>query len=183
MRGLLDAKLVSDFFVACVMNVISFEKAYSLYPKATFEERSSLVCATSDGPRQEPAMKKYEQRGWKMVVCGQDEEIQSHFHCDEELEKYRWMGDAHCWTIHLDIANIHDRLHPNDDSPRLLHDPVVAASWLLGYIPGIGGLTMFDLLTEDKILLLGYVYLDLPARASALLNAVKSSRDPKKVTQ
>ncbi|KAK7696087.1 hypothetical protein QCA50_000730 [Cerrena zonata] len=39
---------ILGFHSTCVMNVISCDTAYSLYPKATFEERTSLVCITSN---------------------------------------------------------------------------------------------------------------------------------------
>lgn len=140
--------------LACVMNVISLEKAYSLYPKATFEERCSLICA-SDGPKQEPAMEKYEQRGWKMIRDAPSDDLQSDFHflCDS----FRWMGDHHCWTIQLDVTGISDRLRPNAASPRLLHDPVAASSWMLDHNPDDGGVMDFKL-TEDENLYLSYVY-------------------------
>ncbi|KAH9942558.1 hypothetical protein B0H21DRAFT_523328 [Amylocystis lapponica] len=59
-------EVILSFHSTCVMNVISYEKAYALYPRATFEERRSLVCPT-DGLPQEPAINKYATRGWEMV--------------------------------------------------------------------------------------------------------------------
>ncbi|OCH90000.1 hypothetical protein OBBRIDRAFT_693748, partial [Obba rivulosa] len=58
-------EVVLGFHSTCVMNVIAYDKAYSLYPRATFEDRCSLVCRP-EGPQQDVALAKYEARGWKM---------------------------------------------------------------------------------------------------------------------
>jgi len=88
--------LVYITILACVMNLITHERAYSLYPHATFEERRSLVIST-EGSKQETARKKYTERGWTMVKTGQDEDIRNAKSDFTSCQRY--IGDSRCWTI------------------------------------------------------------------------------------
>lgn len=79
------------------MNFISHDKAYSLYPRETFENRLSLMYST-EGAKQDSARTKYVSRGWKMVDTSSEEL------CDDpSLFKQgpRYVGDSHCWTLNL----------------------------------------------------------------------------------
>jgi len=78
------------------MNLITHERAYSLYPHATFEERRSLVIST-EGSKQESARKKYEERGWVMVKNGQDEDTRNV--ASDFTQCRRYIGDSRCWTV------------------------------------------------------------------------------------
>ncbi|CAL1699944.1 unnamed protein product [Somion occarium] len=149
-------EIILNFHSTCVMNVISFENAYSLYPKATFEARSSLVCAT-DGPKQEPAMEKYKERGWTMVKQTSVAELKDLFHF--KRASCRYMGDKYCWTIPLDKDSITELVQPGIGkvSSMLTHDPVAASNWKLIYNPILGGSMHFDSLSETH-LELKYVY-------------------------
>lgn len=80
------------------MNLITHDKAYSLYPRATFEERRSLVHHARTAER-ERALKKYEDRGWAIVKKITKEESQ-----DRRSAFYpslRSVGDRKCWTLLL----------------------------------------------------------------------------------
>ena len=81
---------------ACVMNFITHEKAYSLYPRATFEERRSLKFLHGSAAR-DKAYTKYAERGWKMLdgIAGED------FHdLNSSLARgSRRVGDSKTWTI------------------------------------------------------------------------------------
>ena len=141
--------------VACVMNVISFEKAYCLYPKATFEERRSLICA-NEGPAHDAAIQKYIHRGWKMVYTNLDwaQEVRTSFHVIYHL--VRNMGDRYCWTIPLGTINIPDRLCLGEGRPILTSDPASASSWRLAYEARHGGYMRFEV-TCDHNLYLQYI--------------------------
>ncbi|EPQ54924.1 hypothetical protein GLOTRDRAFT_25227, partial [Gloeophyllum trabeum ATCC 11539] len=91
-------EIVLFFHSTCVMNVISFEKAYSLYPRATFEERRSLIIPCS-GPSQTPALEKYDARGWHILPgTPESEQLDDHSaFCSIE----RWIGDKYTWVIDL----------------------------------------------------------------------------------
>jgi hypothetical protein len=52
--------------IACVMNIITHDAAYSLYPLPTFIDHIALSFATTS-PLDVIAVKKYEERGWAML--------------------------------------------------------------------------------------------------------------------
>ena len=54
-------------FIACVMNIITFNQAHCLYPRATLEERLSLVCTDRQDEVIERVYERYHQRGWSSI--------------------------------------------------------------------------------------------------------------------
>ncbi|KAH9948728.1 hypothetical protein B0H21DRAFT_210856 [Amylocystis lapponica] len=126
-------EIILCFHSTCVMNIISYEKAYALYPRATFEGRRALVCAT-DGPRQEPAIEKYGTRGWEMVR--ELPEVERNAHNRDFRFGPRWISDSESWVIALDMAGVVPPPPPNAFSPPLSQDPVGAATWKLSYEGG-----------------------------------------------
>ena len=84
------------------MNFITHEKAYSLYPRATFEERRSLVHPSDASWREDAraaARTKYAGRGWLVVNRLTQAEI------DNRTSAFaygrRIVGDQYCWTMDL----------------------------------------------------------------------------------
>ena len=111
--------LIYIIILACVMNLITHERAYSLYPHATFEERRSLVIST-EGSKQETAREKYAERGWTMVETGQNEDIRNTR--SDFTPCQRHIGDSRCWTIPI--------------LPKLdLEDFMASNTWELKYSP------------------------------------------------
>ena len=115
------------------MNVISCEAAYSLYPKATFEQRSSLVTRSRDRftGNTEDALCKYDQRGFNttfQVNTALERRSPAFFN-----DKYRYIEDSHCWKISLDTKGITQRIHVTPGSQPFECDPVVASGWQLWY--------------------------------------------------
>jgi hypothetical protein len=103
------------------MNIISFENAYSLYPRATFEERRSLVCASA-GPNQDAALLKYEARGWD---TSHELSIQDQHDPQSSLRVgYRWIDDDASWIFPLDTT----QLAIPSDYPS---DPASLTNWKL----------------------------------------------------
>jgi hypothetical protein len=88
-------------WAACVMNFITHEKAYSLYPRATFEERRSLHSSHASWRKdsQTVARTKYARRGWLVV----DRLTQSEIDNRTSAFAYgrRAVGDQYCWTMEL----------------------------------------------------------------------------------
>ena len=105
------------------MNLITHDRAYSLYPHATFEEHRSLVIST-EGSKQETARKKYTARGWTMVGTGQDEDIRNAR--SDFTPCRRYIGDSRCWTIPV---------LPKLDLPE---DFMATNTWELKYNPVVG---------------------------------------------
>lgn len=100
------------------MNIISFDTAYALYPRATFEERRSLICREADG------LDKYRARGWKMLYHLTMEERYSHK--SSFRIGYRWIDDNISWIIPLNT----DDLLISEDHP---FDPSSLTNWKLQY--------------------------------------------------
>ena len=68
-KGIVPFFRLNYIISACVMNLISHEKAYSLYPRGTFKERRSFAFQR-EGLSEEAAQvarEKYIARGWNMV--------------------------------------------------------------------------------------------------------------------
>jgi len=83
---------------ACVMNAISHDTAYAFFPRATFEERRSLVCTTS-AERRDIALTKYSARGWHVLTRLSRRERQnsrSSLHAGK-----RSMQDCRTWRLRL----------------------------------------------------------------------------------
>lgn len=82
------------------MNIIAHDKAYAFFPRGTFVERRSLVCArpTVD----DAALKKYASRGWTVSYGISRAELAA-----SEVEYARtafapgtrYVGDSACWTL------------------------------------------------------------------------------------
>lgn len=91
------------------MNIITHKAAYSLFPKATFEECLTLFTSNRT-PQREQAIKKYADRGWTVVrtITNEDQE--------NELATFRygkrWIADKQSWVISLDTNGV-----GRDDDP------------------------------------------------------------------
>ncbi|PIL37605.1 transcription factor [Ganoderma sinense ZZ0214-1] len=61
-------EVILGFHSTTVMNVISYEKAYCLFPRATLEERRALVSSSclGRGTPREDGLDKYRRRGWSI---------------------------------------------------------------------------------------------------------------------
>ncbi|KII94493.1 hypothetical protein PLICRDRAFT_120574 [Plicaturopsis crispa FD-325 SS-3] len=97
--SLTPVETILRFHSTCVMNLISFANAYSLYPKATFEERRSLITPTAASSHmQTEGRDKYVSRGWKMTTLSRQErdDPRSSFGLGD-----RWLGDRLTWTLPL----------------------------------------------------------------------------------
>ena len=82
------------------MNVITHQRAYALFPRATLADRVTLAINTAgEGERWDVARQKYATRGWRVVDLGHEtlavnESID--FRCTD-----RWVGDSETWTVPL----------------------------------------------------------------------------------
>ncbi len=81
------------------MNFITYEKAYSLYPGATFAARKSLVTGVTARPGHpsqlatERALRKYKTRGWELY-----RRITKETRFPSGLRR---VGDSKCWTMSI----------------------------------------------------------------------------------
>lgn len=79
----------------CVMNLITHDKAYSIFPRETFENRRSLIFDKYSAVN---ARSKYEERGWTFVKVS---EIQPQSQLSPFRRGVRRLGDSKCWSISL----------------------------------------------------------------------------------
>ena len=107
---------------ACVHNVIAYDAAYCLYPRATLEDYTSLVLHRHDDPS--PAIaKKYMDRGFQFLLTPHNGDLAFAYGS-------RCTGDSRCWTIPLDTARLSlPRASYPPGRPLLSHDPCFAMNW------------------------------------------------------
>ncbi|TCD68649.1 hypothetical protein EIP91_010304 [Steccherinum ochraceum] len=116
--------VIFNYHSTCVMNVISYEKAYSLYPRASIHGHRSLVTCAYPSRGQPAALEKYADRGFSIeTTIGVDDP-------DFPVGK-RYFGDGHCWSLSLDMSGVEVNWAVNDVSSPLTQDPVAATSWSL----------------------------------------------------
>ena len=117
------------------MNIISSDAAYSLYPTATFENRSALGMPTS---RSTPAaIQKYVRRGWRIYFIPTSSDLANPMEPPFLLGQVRWVSDKHTWTIPLDQTGVKPRPPLSQSSAPLTMDPVLLNGWKLKLLKGI----------------------------------------------
>ncbi|KAI5816259.1 hypothetical protein BZA77DRAFT_61520 [Pyronema omphalodes] len=90
----LPLQCVLRFHSTVVQNVITWNKAYALFPTATFIDRVTLVTAPKREQEQK-ALDKYQARGWSVV-----EYPGASFHKD------RYVRDSYTWMIPFDTEGV-----------------------------------------------------------------------------
>ncbi|KAF9003840.1 cytochrome P450 [Hymenopellis radicata] len=83
------------------MNIITYNRVYSLYPKATFEERRGLIVTQSQSrpgsvESNQYGLQKYRDRGWTLSSVTENHAPKSDFR-----PGLRWVGDGRCLSLHL----------------------------------------------------------------------------------
>lgn len=112
---------------ACVMNLITSEAAYALYPLATFVERKSLCMPP--GRHSAGAIQKYVHRGWRVYFIPTPGDISGR--APFMLNVARWVGDADTWVLPLDQTGIPARPPLSKTSAPLTFDHVRCNGWRL----------------------------------------------------
>lgn len=143
--------------LACVMNLITFDSAYSLYPRATFEERRTLALHVRT-PGEELARSKYVDRGWRLQT-----DLWPHDERNPKLAFYlgtlRTMGDKLSWVVPLDTTGVDMRPALTELSPVFQWDPVIYNSWRLAR-NRLDALTMAYRLIKSTVLRYNYMIED-----------------------
>ncbi|TFK88767.1 hypothetical protein K466DRAFT_520274 [Polyporus arcularius HHB13444] len=101
---------VLTFHSTCVMNVITYDAAYALYPYATFELSKSLVVTEDCSERTESALQKYAARGFRLVYPSFElaENNPPDFFIDEIQRR---VADKHSWRIPLQVDGLPEPLN------------------------------------------------------------------------
>ncbi|KAF8184041.1 hypothetical protein K438DRAFT_1766486 [Mycena galopus ATCC 62051] len=88
-------EIIFSFHSSCVMNIITPDHAFALYPWSTFVTNEALVIETV-GSGQELGRQKYRDRGWNMI------ESPSYSSKSElGVRMGRFVGDHFTWTVAL----------------------------------------------------------------------------------
>ncbi|KAI0706624.1 hypothetical protein C8Q76DRAFT_630230, partial [Earliella scabrosa] len=146
----------------CLMNVISSNMAYCLFPRATLEERQSLLSCSSKGiyRNRGAALAKYTRRGYQIEFRVPPETF-SPQRPTFQLG-WRWLDDENSWVLPLDVVGV-------DLSPHG-QDPSAICNWRMQYGTNRGAVMHFSVLKSD---VLRYRYLisdqDLSAHISRFM--------------
>ncbi|KAI0087717.1 hypothetical protein BDY19DRAFT_892207 [Irpex rosettiformis] len=129
-------EVILNFHSTIVFNVISWDRAYSLYPRATFEDHRGLWLRPdyADDEGETDIIKKYRLRGWKFewergALDGDDPAFG---------DAARWIGDTQSWVIKLDTHGVTRPPPVNEFSQPLTRDPCCMTSWWMT-LAGSGG--------------------------------------------
>jgi hypothetical protein len=130
------------------MNIITHDKAYSFFPRATFEERRSLVCLSSSELR-DKAFEKYSDRGWSFIKNydvrrAERPALEATFALGE-----RYVGDRSCWTLpvlpnlnlsegHMETNSWVTKCNSWDDFPSMSYQYLVSKMLKFSYLIGTG---------------------------------------------
>lgn len=110
------------------MNIITYNRAYCLYPRATLEDRVSLVCTERSDTTVYRTFRKYSQRGWAISLCSADLPLPTlRSLC---MNRPRSIEGPFSWVIPL-LDPPGSAFSFNNRSAVLRTDPVSASSWTL----------------------------------------------------
>jgi hypothetical protein len=153
------------------MNVISYNAAYCLYPRATFEERRTLAMSVSTDGEAE-ALSKYAIRGWRIqydVFAHEEGKPQSSFY----MHQTRWVDDKRSWVIPLDVTGAIKRPPPSLTSSTFTWDPVEQNSWKLARSEG-GKLLMTYFTAKSTLFRYNYLVAERQFMTDYLMVFIKS---------
>ncbi|KAJ3014961.1 hypothetical protein NUW54_g1164 [Trametes sanguinea] len=137
----------------CVMNVISYNKAYCLFPRATLEERRSLMTSVAVGPGRlgTAGFFKNSDTGHRLITTLPPEETSM----DRPSRSFpcgpRWIGDRDTWLIQLNMRDVLPPPPPNAVSSPRRHDPVVMTSFSMRYDDDEGATLHFYVVDSPAI--------------------------------
>lgn len=111
------------------MNVITFEAAYCLFPRATLQEHMTLVSSPTKGiyHNRDEALRKYRERNFTIAFSVPTDD----FARKKPLFPlgWRWIDDQTSWVIRFSLSGIRSYLTDSPLSVSTVHDPVVITNW------------------------------------------------------
>ncbi|KAI0658618.1 hypothetical protein C8Q70DRAFT_1045595 [Cubamyces menziesii] len=197
-------EVILGFHSTCVMNVISYEKAYCLFPQATLEERISLLTSSCRGRSRHraPGVAKYHKRGFCMITAPAPDDVEpdpmsagtpapysyrlvvaspSGFaHKPPFRLGWRWIDDSASWVLPLPCAGVAPPPAPNMSTPALTHDPVAVCNFELLYEGMRRGAVMNFHVTTGKVLRYRYLVTDEVLLEFLKMELSKRARDEEK---
>ncbi|KAK2464967.1 hypothetical protein APHAL10511_003043 [Amanita phalloides] len=134
-------EVILNYHSTCVMNVITHNMAYSLFPYATFQQHRALVCGPS-GEKRSWAHEKYRERGWEVEPYIDIDEMMS-IRSDFIFGR-RWVGDGRCWMIPLQPY-----LSEYAETEGVVRDRITSNSWMIVH-PNQANSEMFFISTPPR---------------------------------
>ncbi|KAJ8462335.1 hypothetical protein ONZ51_g10967 [Trametes cubensis] len=127
-------EVILGFHATCMMNVISYNKAYCLFPYATLEEHISFHCAAPSQPApSQPAWVSAVPPTFTLVDMPRYDPLPTSRRHRLYPHAPRWLGDSHTWTVPLDMRQILPPIQPNPYCPLRTQDPVGLSGFSLQY--------------------------------------------------
>lgn len=148
-------------YSACVMNIISYEKAYCLFPSATLEQRLSLLSQSSRGRSEarSESVEKYAERGYRILTFLPLADLVPPRKRPTFALGPRWLGDSDTWVIPLDTQDILPPPPANPYSIARTNDPAALSSFVARY-DLIEGLVVEFSIVESPVLKYSYLFGD-----------------------
>ncbi len=135
------------------MNVISYNAAYCLFPRATLEECRSLISRISqERPiRRAEGLIKYSARGFSMLQFLDSDELRTPKWSRSFTFGPRWVGDPYTWIIPLDMEGVLPPPPPNPYSSARSQDPVILTSFSVRYNSCDGAIMEFKIVKSPVL--------------------------------
>ncbi|KAI0689628.1 hypothetical protein C8T65DRAFT_523508, partial [Cerioporus squamosus] len=142
-------EIILSSYSTCLMNAISFDAAYCLFPRATLEARTTLVTTAPSGlpKRYRQGIEEHLSSGHTLVVHIPEHEFYSSS-CPYPLG-WRWVDDSCSWVLRFSVGGINP---PTKSSGALLRrDPMTISNWLMRYVPIRGASIHFAIVRCDSL--------------------------------
>lgn len=93
------------YYTSCLVNFITWNKAFSVFPRATFAEHRTLPLKKLDA-RERRCHDKYRERGWRMQRRPRLDAAGEFLARVGDEHTHRRLGDRYTWVMPLDTAGI-----------------------------------------------------------------------------
>ncbi|KAK7887474.1 hypothetical protein LTR67_009894 [Exophiala xenobiotica] len=118
--------ILTNFYTTAVVNIVTWNKAYSLFPKETLLEKKTYMLKPMDDYF-ETLLRKYARRGWDLeeIVRREDHTPSS------SIQPVRRLGDRFTWAVRLPMESLEQSKRPDfvlEHSTFALEKPLL--SWL-----------------------------------------------------
>ncbi|EPE34585.1 hypothetical protein GLAREA_10279 [Glarea lozoyensis ATCC 20868] len=106
-RTLALEAIVANYYTTAVVNFITWNAAYCLFPDLTFIKRTTYSLKNTE-ERYNHQIAKYRDRGWETlgVVEDEDQQFTKSLLLHDDEQGFRRIGDSRTWKIDLDTAGV-----------------------------------------------------------------------------
>lgn len=100
--------ILNTFFTTLVVNIITWNKAYSIFPLTTFIQKRGYLLRSPDADFAS-LMVNYTQRGWTIQQSMRPEDPRA----NQPIRENRRIGDQFTWQIPLDVRKVKSSKTPD----------------------------------------------------------------------